>query len=93
MSGRKSGQYANLWLVFGSTGNGYTECHLNPGGDANVSCRKLAIRQLVSTKGDGSPELARKEGRSTRIFIRVEIILDPHFIDWSGFFKDCFSRS
>ena len=53
MSGREPGQHADMWLVFGSTGNCYLRDHLCPGTDADIWYRKLASKPPVSTRRGG----------------------------------------
>ena len=57
MSGRKPGQHADLWLVFGSTGDCLMRDDFSPGVDADRLNRKLASKQPVSIREGGLSNL------------------------------------
>ena len=63
MSGRKPGQHADLWMVFGSTGDCHMKYLRSPGSDTDIWYRKLASKRPVSTRLGGTRNLATEDGK------------------------------
>ena len=70
MSGRKPGQHANLWLVFGSIGDCQMRYHLSPRSNTDMLYRKLASKLPASTRQGGlSHRYQKRQAWKERTFV------------------------